>query len=140
MRILCTARNPSSSYCGKWVFGAKQMSLHYKLVHADENSDNNSDYSDDEEPNIEMHPGESEDNDSSTDEEDYDVIELPSSDDDDDDYDSGTEVGFSSCWLASLISDRCFQTHPRVSLPPQGEDILFGCAVILLVILNYWMA
>ena len=125
------------------MFGAEQLSLHYKLVHADE--ENSDDYSDDdEEPDIvEMHQGESEDNDSTTDDEvEFDVIELTSSDDDNyhDDYNSGTEVGFSCCWLASLISDRCFQTHPRVSLPPQVEDILFGCAVILLVILNYWMA
>ena len=38
--------------------------------------------------------------------------------------------------IRPLFSD----SPPHLSFPPQGEDILFGCAVILLVILNYWMA
>ena len=102
MRILCTAQNP---YCGKWLFGAKQLSLHYKLVHAvyncaecneqfageirldhhnaekHDNSDNNSDSSD-EEPNME------------------DVMEITDSDSSAEttDIDSSEEVGFS--WLA----------------------------------------
>ena len=107
--------------CNEQFAGEIRINQHFAEKH--ENSDDNSDSSD-EEPNIEDVV---ETTDSDEEEPKFeDVMELPS-----DDYDSdcdgsssGTEVGFS--WQDSLISDRCFQTHPRVSLPPRVRTFASG--------------